>query len=148
VQSNEHGNRLRRKELRAAVAQALLHLGDITRLADSPLVDLPQVRRRWQGSAKLFAEGQAVRDVLEEAAGTIIDRLAGDGKVALLRATLEGILQHQSVSSIARARGKSREHFSRTYWKLAAGLVADEILALNGDGRMRYNAGKVRKPSP
>lgn len=148
MRQNSSSTRFSREELRVAVAQALLHLGDITWLADSPLAHLPPVQRRCEGKHELFAEGQALHDVLDEIVRSLVERLSGNGKVAILRATLQGVASDRSVSRIARDLGKTREHFSRTYWKLAAGLVAEEVLALNGAGSVRYNTGRVRKPSP
>lgn len=136
------------KEFRASVAHALLHLGDITALDDSPLAMLPTVRKRAAGSTRLFAEGQALSDTLQEIVGDLRDRLAGPGTVAMIRATLEGVAHYESIASIARRHGKTREHWSRHYWKMAVILVADEIASLNRDSDSRYTNSRVRKPSP
>jgi DNA-binding phage protein len=126
---------LRGQQFRTAVAEALLHLGDVTWLQDSPLAALPEVERRSAGSQQLFAEGQALGELLHESLTAVKLRLVGFGKVALLRAALEGIDRSETIAHIAREHGRTREHFSRTYWKLAAGLVAEELARSTRSGR-------------
>jgi hypothetical protein len=136
--TTHHVPKLRTKELRQEVTRALLHLQDVTWLVDSPLVDFPAVHKAAVGKSSLFAEGEALREVLTETVQGLTARLSGEGRVGLLRATLEGILEYQSIAQIARKQGLTREHFSRTYWKQAANLVADRFLALNGASGSRY----------
>jgi|SRR5579859_36679 len=132
-------------EFQAEVAQALLHLTDVPWLAtESPLVTLPEVIRRSEGSRQLFADGQALADVLREVADSVADRLVGTGKVKLLRETVQGVCAGKSIAGIARELGYSREHFSRTYWGQAVGLVADELAALSGQKPITYNTRRQR----
>lgn len=83
----------------------------------------------------VFADGEALNEMLCQVVEGLIERLAGTGRIALIRATLEGVARGESIARIARDHGKTREWWSRHYWKLAVGLVADEVLALNGQAR-------------
>lgn len=122
------------ESLRLQVADALRCLSDIPRLAYSDLTWLEYVMDRSEGKNVLFPEAAELNALLEDIANDLIQRLPGCGKVAILRETLEGVLNQQSVSAIARSQGKSREHFSRTYWKQASQLVADELYKRCGLG--------------
>ncbi len=126
---------LRKAELQASVAEALHHLGDVIALENSILIELPEVRRRSVDRRSVFADGEALNEVLSEIVEGLILRLTGLGRIALIRATLEGVARGESIARIARDQGKTREWWSRHYWKLAVGLVAEEILALNGQSR-------------
>jgi DNA-binding phage protein len=110
-----------------SVGEALLHLQDPMWLDDSPLVELTEVQRLSKTDAHLFADGIALRTVLIEAIDQVMKRLPNEDKPAILKATLQGVLRGQSVAAIAREHGKSREHFSRTYWRRASKLVADAL---------------------
>ena len=85
-----------------------------------------------------------MRTHLLTAATELANRLQGDGKVAILRAVLEGVCAGKSIAQIAREHGKTREHFSRTYWVQATALVAREIAALNSAGLITYHGSRVR----
>jgi hypothetical protein len=128
TRSSSRRQRLTERELRAAVAHALLHLWDIPTLADSPLAALPVVQRRCQGNERLlFCEGVALAAYLREIVADMIDRLPGDGKVAVLRNLLQGVCDGKSIAQLAREHGRTREHYSRQYWPKVAALVAHEI---------------------
>lgn len=132
-------------EFRACVAQALLHLGDVAWLADSPLVTLPPVQERITDSRKLFAEGYALREQVTETAQAVARELEERGKLGLVRATLTGVCAGKSVACVAREHGKTREHFSRTYWSLAVALAADRLAALPDRKRRPYTGRRVRE---
>src|SRR5690349_18210568 len=102
-------------DLAALVGQALLQLDDASRLAESPLVLLPEVQRRLAGSTRLFADGEALGDYLTEIAQDVAGQLPSSGRLGLMRAALLGVCDGKSVAAIARQQGKSREHFSRSY---------------------------------
>jgi hypothetical protein len=125
----------RREEFEHSLAEALRRLDDALFLDDSPLVDLPEVRRRAENDHRLFARGEALSCLLRGVLADLTERLAGGGRVGLIRTTLEGVARGQSIASIAREQRKTREWWSRHYWKLAVGLVADELLSLNGESR-------------
>lgn len=129
----------------ALVGQALLNLDDVGRLADSPLVLLPEVQRRLAGSTRLFADGDALADYLSETARDVAGQLPTSGRLALMRATLRGVCEGKSVAAIAREQGKSPEHFSRSYWSSAVRLVARQLSALPPGKRLPYNGGTGRK---
>jgi hypothetical protein len=142
------GRRLTDHELRALVASALLHLHDPAWLSmNSPLVELAEVQRRSAGSSKLFADGHALAELLHHIAQGISARLEGDGKLATLRAIYAGICDGRSIAAIARDQGKTREHFSRTYWRLAVQLLTAELAAMDAQRRVAYNGGRERKPT-
>ena len=126
---------LRKAELHASVAAALHHLGDVIALENSPLIELAEVRRRSADRRSVFADGEALNEMLYQIVEGLIARRTGTGRIALIRATLEGVARGESIARIARDQGKTREWWSRHYWKLAVGLVADEVLALNGQSR-------------
>ena len=140
--------RLTDHELRTLVAPALLHLQDPAWLSlNSPLVELAEVQRRSAGSPRLFADGQALAGFLMEIAKGLTARLEGGGKLAILRATFQGICDSRSIAAIARDQGRTREHFSRTYWRLAVQLLAAELATMDAQPRVTYNGTRVRKPS-
>ena len=141
------GGRFSERELSPLIAQALLHLADAPWLADSPLVHLPGVQRRCQGSTRLFAEGHALAAYLRETVSSLVERLDGDGKEGVLRAVLEGVCAGKSIAAIAREHGKTREHYSRSYWPLAVQLVVADIAALEDVRHLPYTGRTVRKPS-
>src|SRR5689334_3789074 len=115
------------EEFRVLIGRALLDLGDIPRLADSPLVELPEVRRRAAGSTMIFGEGVALDAYLREQVSGVIARLHGTGKVAILRSILEGVCAGKSIAQIAREHGRTRSFFSRHYWAAATRVVAQEV---------------------
>jgi hypothetical protein len=125
----------RREDFEHAVAEALRRLGDTVFLDDSPLADLPEVIRLAENDRRLFARGEALSCLLSGVLVALTERLTGGGRVALIRKTLEGVGRGHSIASIAREQQKTREWWSRHYWKLAVGLVADELLSLNGESR-------------
>lgn len=111
------------------VAAALLHFDDLAWLAESRLCELQQVQDRARRSNALFAEGIALRAFLEQSAHKVIDRLpAGDRRSERIRFTVNGVLHGQSIASLARTQGKSREYWSRSVWRQAVLLIARELV--------------------
>jgi hypothetical protein len=143
--SSRRRQRLTERELRAAVAHALLHLWDIPCLADSPLTALPVVQRRSQANPRLlFAEGHALAAYLHETVADVIVQLEGEGKIAILRDLLQGVCTGKSIAQVAREHGRSREHFSRHHWYRATSLVARQISTLNAGAPITYHDSRVR----
>lgn len=121
---------VRDRDFHAQVADALRHLGDVTKLAESPLADLPPVRELWEHSPVLFREGIALAEVVHAVVRAILARLPqhGASRLRYIRTILEVVaIEHRSISEAARRLELSREHLSRTYWAEAVALVADEL---------------------
>lgn len=115
--------------LTADVGVALLRFDDLAWLSDCRLCELPQVQERARSSRALFAEGIALRELLDCAARAVMDRLPpGDPRLERVRFTLNGVLQGQSIAALARSQGKSREYWSRTVWRRAVALVTRELV--------------------
>ena len=115
--------------LTADVGHAMLRFNDLAWLSESRLCELPQVQERARSSRALFAEGIALRELLDCAAQAVMDRLPpGDPRLERVRFTLNGVLQGQSIAALARSQGKSREYWSRTVWRAAVGLVTRELV--------------------
>jgi hypothetical protein len=111
------------------VATAMLHFHDLAWLAESELCELSQVQTLARGSHVLFAEGIALRQLLESSAKTVLDRLPrGDRRLDRIRFTLEGVLEGRSIAALAREQGRTREYWSRSVWREAAALVARELV--------------------
>jgi len=140
-------SRLTSQEMRAVVARALLHVRDYSWLSDSPLVGLAEVQRRAFGSTRIFFEGRALSELISETVLAITDELEEPGKLGIVRDVLLGVCAGKSIAAVAREHGRTREHFSRSYWPFAVQLVADRLRALPASGGVPYTTGKVRKQS-
>ncbi|MHB8577878.1 MAG: hypothetical protein ACYDCQ_21405 [Dehalococcoidia bacterium] len=136
---------LTREQRDTAVAQALLHLGDIPWLADSPLVRLPAVQARCRDDSRLFADGRALQARLQEGISEVLRDLEGDGALARWRVLLTGVRDGKSISGVARELGLTREHVSRTYWPPVVRLVAQSLTALPNPKAGPYTGGKGAK---
>jgi|GEM_PF-5374147 len=102
---------------------------DPVRLSEiTELVCLPQVAERWDARTELFREGLAVQSVLVETVTDLVNRLGDSARERKLKATLDAFLRSESIASLARRHAKSREHWSRTYAKLATNLTARALL--------------------
>jgi hypothetical protein len=118
----------KRKVSEGEVAFALLHSSDLYELAGLELCDLPLIQERARNIRALFAEGVALQAVLVSAAHSVLGRLpSGDVRVDRIRTTLEGVMRGQSIAQIARQNSRTREYWSRSYWKQAVELVAKEM---------------------
>lgn len=125
-------SRAAREELRLAAAAAFHHLDDPIFLSESPLAGLSIVQERSAMCKRLFAEGWVLQALLKDVAKEIASGLGHEGKMRLIRVALEGASEGESVSAMARRSGLRRETFSRHYWRIASGLVADELLRRSG----------------
>ena len=115
--------------LTADVAAALLHFDDLAWLSESRLCELQQVQDRAHRSNALFAEGMALRGLLEQSAHKVVDRLpAGDRRSERIRFTVNGVLDGQSIAALARTQGRSREYWSRSVWRQAVLLITRELV--------------------
>jgi hypothetical protein len=99
--------------------------------------------RRWRAPA----DRQALAGLLTELANALITRLEGGGKLAILQATFRGIREGRSVAAIAREHGRTREHFSRTNWRLAMQLLAADLATMDAQRQVAYNGRRERKPT-
>lgn len=135
---------LTRQERDAAVAQALLHLGDVAWLTDSPLVRLPCVQQRCGRGARLFAEGRALQACLNEAVDLALRDLEDAGLERWVR-LLTGVRDGKSIAAVARELHLSREYVSRTVWARVVHLVAAALVALPNAKGGPYTGGTGTK---
>lgn len=116
------GDRYRYLDL---VADALRHVSDPSALRTNPLCRLGPVeslaRQRHNNSP--LSRSRALRQVLLECCETV----AADAKdpfASFLKLYVSG----EPVAAIARKLGRSREHCSNVYRRLAVDLVTDEFM--------------------
>lgn len=109
---------------RDLVADALCRIDDPSSLRTNPLCRIGAIedmaKRRYTGSP--LSKARALRDVLL----VCCERESAEAKDPF-KTFLELYKQGKPIAKIARKMGRSREHCSRVYRRLAVDLVSDEF---------------------
>jgi hypothetical protein len=118
----------------ARVWHALRHLDDRSILNQSPLARLTCIQRladtKFKGNA--LVKGLALKHILIECVDRLVVELCKETGLIRTCQLLRLVEQGQSITSISRSLGLSREHVTRVYKKKAVELVTQEFLAIVG----------------
>jgi len=111
------------------IEDAYTHLHDLDRLGTSDLTRLPEVIERIN-PMQVMAEGQALREMLLEAARQVLKDISAVPGKSNVHYFLEEYLKGKSVSQIADELGVTRSWCSRAYRKEAFQLTSTQFVKL------------------